>query len=74
MRAAYESPKFSPEELRTVLAQVEPATLGMAGRDGTLDRFQLSLFDGRLGNADLQHDVCAMAAREALRRAQRLTY
>jgi len=75
MRAAYESPKFSPEELRTVLAQVAPAALGMAGpgRDGTLDRFQLSLLTEGSGTQIYSTTFVQWAAREALRRAQPLT-
>jgi hypothetical protein len=75
MRAAYESPKFSPEGLRTVLAQVEPASLGMAGagRDETLDRFQLSLLTEGSGTQIYSTTFVQWAAREALRRAQPLT-
>lgn len=75
MRAAYESPKFNPEELRTMLAQVEPASLGMAGagRDGTLDRFQLSLLTEGSGTQIYSTTFVQWAAREALRRAQPLT-
>jgi hypothetical protein len=76
MRAAYESPKFSPEELRTVLAQVEPRSLGMggAGRDEMLDRFQLSLLTEGSGTQIYSTTFVQWAAREALRRAQPLTF
>jgi len=75
MRAAYESPKFNPEVLRTVLAQVEPASLGMAGagRDEKLDRFQLSLLTEGSGTQIYSTTFVQWAAREALRRAQPLT-
>jgi hypothetical protein len=75
MRAAYESPEFNPEVLRTVLAQVEPASLGMtgSGRDETLDRFQLSLLTEGSGTQIYSTTFVQWAAREALRRAQPLT-
>jgi hypothetical protein len=72
MRAAYESPKFNPETLRTVLAQVEPGSLGMAGNT-TLDRFQLSLLTEGSGTQIYSTTFVQWAAREALRRAQPLT-
>jgi hypothetical protein len=75
MRAAYESPNFNPEVLRTVLARVEPQSLGMTGpgRDGTLDRFQLSLLTEGSGTQIYNTTFVQWAAREALRRAQPLT-
>jgi hypothetical protein len=75
MRAAYESPAFSPEDLRTVLARIEPGSLGMAGagRDKTLDRFQLSLLTEGSGTQIYSTTFVQWAAREALRRAQPLT-
>lgn len=75
MRAAYESPQFSPEVLRTVLAQIEPKSLGMTGpgRDETLDRFQVSLLTEGSGTQIYSTTFVQWAAREALRRAQPLT-
>jgi hypothetical protein len=75
MRAAYESPKFSPEVLRTMLARIEPGSLGMTGtgRDETLDRFQLSLLTEGSGTQIYSTTFVQWAAREALRRAQPLT-
>ena len=75
MRAAYESPTFNPEVLRTMLARMEPQSLGMTGpdRDGTLDRFQLSLLTEGSGTQIYSTTFVQWAAREALRRAQPLT-
>jgi hypothetical protein len=75
MRAAYESSTFNPEVLRTVLARIEPESLGMigSGRDGTLDRFQLSLLTEGSGTQIYSTTFVQWAAREALRRAQPLT-
>lgn len=75
MRAAYESPQFNPETLRTVLARIGPETAGMTGpgRDETLDRFQLSLLTEGSGTQIFSTTFVQWAAREALRRAQPLT-
>ncbi len=75
MRAAYESSTFNPEVLRTVLARIEPESLGMtgSGRDGTLDRFQLSLLTEGSGTQIYSTTFVQWAAREALRRARPLT-
>jgi hypothetical protein len=75
MKAAYEAPTFSPEVLRTTLAQIVPETVGMAGegRDAVMDRFQLSLFTEGSGTQIYSTSFVQWAAREALRRAQPLT-
>jgi hypothetical protein len=75
MKAAYESPAFSPEVLRTTLAEVVPATVGMSGegRDGVLDRFALSLFTEGSGTQIYSTTFVQWAAREALRRAHPLS-
>jgi hypothetical protein len=70
IRAAYESPKFDPELLRSTLAQVSPESLGMAS---LLERFELSLLTEGSGTQIYSTTFVQWAAREALRRAQPLT-
>jgi hypothetical protein len=70
IRAAYESPKFDPELLRSTLAQVNPESLGMAS---LLERFELSLLTEGSGTQIYSTTFVQWAAREALRRAQPLT-
>ena len=75
MRAAYESPKFDPELLRSTLAQLSPESLGVPGlnRDPALERFELSLLTEGSGTQIYSTTFVQWAAREALRRAQPLT-
>jgi hypothetical protein len=74
MQTQIERPGMGPEELRTNLAQLSPANLGMdrAG-DPVLDRFQLKLFTEGSGTQIFSTTFAQWAAREALRRAQPLT-
>jgi len=67
-------PGMGPEELRTHLARLVPADLGMdnAG-DAVLDRFQLKLLTEGSGTQIFSTTFAQWAAREALRRAQSLT-
>jgi len=64
-------PGMGPEELRTHLAKLTPADLGMdkAG-DPVLDRFQLKLFTEGSGTQIFSTTFAQWTAREALRRAQ----
>ena len=75
MRAAYESPKFDPELLRSTLAKVSPETLGVAtpNADPVLERFQLGLFTEGSGTQIYSTTFVQWAAREGFRRAQPLT-
>ncbi len=74
MLKGYESAKFDPEQLRSTLAAVTPASVGMADSgDGPLDRFQLSLLTEGSGTQIYSTTFVQWAAREALRRAQPLT-
>lgn len=75
MRAAYESPKFDPESLRSLLAQIGPDSLGMARvtADAKLQRFELSLLTEGSGTQIYSTTFVQWAAREALRRAQPIT-
>ncbi len=67
-------PGMGPEELRTRLARLAPADLGMdkAG-DGVLDRFQVRLFTEGSGTQIFSTTFAQWTAREALRRAEPLT-
>jgi hypothetical protein len=74
MLKAYEAPKFDPEQLRTMLAEATPESLGVSGTgDGALDRFQLSLLTEGAGTQIYSTTFVQWAAREALRRAHPLT-
>jgi hypothetical protein len=62
--------------LRTVMAQVRPADLGMGANgtgDAVLDRFQVRLLTEGSGTQIFSTAFAQWAAREALRRAQPLT-
>lgn len=81
IRAEVEQPGMGPEALRTILAQMRLADLGMdkAGnakakdKDEVLDRFQLSLLTEGSGTQIFSTTFAQWSAREALRRAQPLT-
>jgi hypothetical protein len=74
MQEEIERPGMGPEELRTHLAELTPADLGMdeAG-DPVLDRFQVKLLTEGSGTQIFSTTFAQWAAREALRRAQPLT-
>jgi hypothetical protein len=65
---------MGPEELRSHLARLAPADLGMdeAG-DAVLDRFQVKLLTEASGTQIFSTTFAQWTAREALRRAQSLT-
>ena len=67
-------PGMGPEQLRTHLARITPADLGMdkAG-DAVLDRFQLKLLTEGSGTQIFSTTFAQWTAREVLRRAQALT-
>lgn len=69
-----ERPGMGPEHLRTVLAQLRPADLGLpkAG-DAVLDRFQVKMLTEGSGTQIFSTTFAQWTAREALRRAQPLT-
>lgn len=86
IRAEIARPGMGPETLRTLLAQLRPADLGMengpneaaAGSapragDAVLDRFQVKLLTEGSGTQIFSTTFAQWAAREALRRAQPLT-
>lgn len=64
-----------PEALRTLMAQMSPAEIGMdnAGSGGVLSRFQVSLLTEGSGTQLFSTTFVQWAARETLRRAQPLT-
>jgi hypothetical protein len=86
IRAEIARPGMGPETLRTLLAQLRPADLGMGSgrdksangaagksRDTVLDRFQVKLLTEGSGTQIFSTTFAQWAAREALRRAQPLT-
>lgn len=65
---------MGPEELRSHLAQLDPAALGMAeSGDAVLDRFQVKLLTEGSGTQIFSTTFAQWATREILRRAQPLT-
>jgi hypothetical protein len=74
MRAEIERPGMGPETLRTDLARMRPADLGMdkAG-DAVLARFQVKLLTEGSGTQIFSTTFAQWTAREVLRRAQPLT-
>jgi hypothetical protein len=74
-----ERPGMGPEALRTILAQMRPADIGMGGagdgktKDQVLERFQTRLLTEGSGTQIFSTIFSQWAAREALRRAQPLT-
>jgi hypothetical protein len=74
MQAEIAKPGMGPEELRTHMARLVPADLGMdkAG-DPVLDRFQVKLLTEGSGTQIFSTTFAQWTAREVLRRAQALT-
>jgi hypothetical protein len=67
-------PGMGPEELRTRLARLTPADVGVAGTgDPVLDRFQVKLFTEGSGTQIFSTTFAQWTAREVLRRAQAYT-
>lgn len=74
MQGDINQPGMGPEELRTRLARLTPADLGIAGTgDPVLDRFQLKLFTEGSGTQIFSTTFAQWTAREVLRRAQAQT-
>lgn len=74
MQAEIERPGMGPEELRTHMARLVPADLGMdAAGDPVLDRFQVKLLTEGSGTQIFATTFAQWTAREVLRRAQALT-
>lgn len=74
MQTEIARPGMGPEELRSDLARLLPADLGMK-QDGSaaLDRFQVKLFTEGSGTQIFSTTFAQWTTREALRRAQPLT-
>jgi len=74
MRSEIDRPGMGPEALRTILAQLRPADVGLGkNRDAVLDRFQLKVLTEGSGTQIFSTTFAQWSAREALRRAQPLT-
>jgi hypothetical protein len=74
IRTEIERPGMGPEALRTLLAKMRPADLGLGkAGDAVLDRFQVKLLTEGSGTQVFSTTFAQWAAREALRRAQPLT-
>ena len=74
MRSEIERPGMGPEALRTLLAQMRPADLGLGqAGDAVLDRFRVRLLTEGSGTQIFSTTFAQWSAREALRRAQPLT-
>lgn len=78
MQEEIDHPGMGPEALRTIMAQIRPADLGMNrlpanGHDETLQRFEVSVLTEGSGTQIFSTVFAQWAAREALRRAQPLT-
>ena len=74
IRIEIQRPGMGPEALRTHLAQLRPADLGLAKvGDAVLDRFQVKMLTEGSGTQIFSTTFAQWTAREALRRAQPLT-
>ncbi len=74
MDAEIAKPGMGPEQLRTHLAQLTPADLGMRkDGDAVLDRFQVKVLTEGSGTQIFSTTFAQWTTREALRRAQPLT-
>jgi hypothetical protein len=74
IRAQIQRPGMGPEALRTLLAQMRPADLGLGkAGDAVLDRFQVKMLTEGSGTQVFSTTFAQWTAREALRRAQPLT-
>jgi hypothetical protein len=78
IQAEVARPGMGPEELRTHLARLTPADIGMSvgkngNADAVLDRFQLKLLTEGSGTQIFSTTFAQWTAREVLRRAQATT-
>jgi hypothetical protein len=74
MQAEIQRPGMGPEELRTDMARLVPADLGMdKNGDAVLDRFKVKLLTEGSGTQIFSTTFAQWTAREALRRAEALT-
>ena len=68
-----ERPGMGPEALRSIMAALRPADLGMRGGDEVLQRFQVKLLTEGSGTQLFSTSFVQWAAREVLKRAQPVT-
>ncbi len=78
IRSETDRPGMGPEVLRTLMAQLRPADLGLGrvpgnAADAVLDRFQMKVLTEGSGTQIFSTTFAQWTAREALRRAQPLT-
>ncbi len=73
MHSELTKPGMGPEMLRTVMAELRPADLGMTSSDPVLARFQVKVLTEGSGTQIFSTSFAQWAAREALRRAQPVT-
>ena len=73
MQSETQRPGMGPEALRTWMAKISPADVGMGKGDPVLERFQLKILTEGSGTQIFSTSFAQWAAREALRRAQPLT-
>jgi hypothetical protein len=73
IQSELQRPGMGPEELRTHLARLVPADLGLDEGDAVLNRFQIRLLTEGSGTQIFSTTFAQWTAREALRRAQSLT-
>lgn len=74
MQAEISRPGMGPEELRTVLARLNPSDVGMQeASDSVLSRFELKLFTEGSGTQIYSTTFAQWTTREVLRRAQART-
>jgi len=70
MHSELTKPGMGPEMLRTVMAELRPADLGMTSSDPVLARFQVKVLTEGSGTQIFSTSFAQWAAREALRRAE----
>jgi hypothetical protein len=73
IRSETDRPGMGPEALRTLMAQLRPADLGLGAGDAILDRFQVKILTEGSGTQIFSTTFAQWTARELLRRAQPLT-
>ena len=73
MHSELTKPGMGPEMLRTVMAELRPADLGMTSSDPVLARFQVKVLTEGSGTQIFSTSFAQWAAREALRRAEPVT-
>ena len=74
MQSQIERPGMGPEELRTLLARMNPSDLGAGGTgNAVLERFKLKILTEGSGTQIFATTFAQWTTREALRRAEPLT-